>query len=99
MDMPVIVGIILALIFLVSFSEWFYNLVSGARQLVLDDQFFGYRIVGTTIVSIAFMVVVFFGIATVSECKNEKREGLFASLRCDEYLSIRSSTKDLLQLE
>ena len=95
MEMPVIVGVILAVIFLVSFSGWFYNLVSGAKQLVLDDEYIGYRIVGTTIASFVFMVIVFIGIATASECKNDKREGVFASLNCEEYLSIRSSTKSL----
>jgi hypothetical protein len=99
MKMPVVVGVILALMFFVSFSGWFYNLVSGMKQLVLDDKFFGMRIVGTTIASFTFMIIVFVGIATVSECKNEKREGVFASLRCEEYLSIRSSTKELFQLK
>lgn len=95
MEMPVMVGLLLALMFLVSFSSWFYNLVSGTRQLVLDDEFFGWRIAGTTIASLAFMVVMFIGIATVSECKNEKREGIFSSLRCEEYQVLRSSFESL----
>lgn len=99
MEMPVVVGLLLSFMFLVSFSSWFYSLVKGARQLVLDDKFFGIRIVSTTIMSIIFMVVVFFGIATVSECKNEKREGIFASLRCKEYLLLRSSAKNLFKLK
>lgn len=99
MEMPVVVGLLLALMFVVSFSSWFYNLVSGAKRLVLDDEFFGYRIAGTTIASLVFMFIVFIGIATVSECKNEKREGIFSSLKCEEYLSVRSSTKELFQLE
>lgn len=60
--MPVIVGIILALIFVVSFTEWFYNVISGAKQLVLDDEYFGWRIAWTSFISIAFMVAVFFGL-------------------------------------
>jgi hypothetical protein len=95
MEMPVVVGLILAVIFMVSFSGWFYNLVSGAKQLVLDDEFFGYRIFATTAASLVFMVIVFMGIATVNECKNEKREGVFASLKCEEYQDLRSSTKNL----
>jgi hypothetical protein len=95
MKMPIVVGLLLSLMFLVSFSSWFYSLVSGAKSLVLDDEFFGLRIAGTTIASFVFMVVVFIGIATVSECKNEKREGIFSSLKCDEYQVLRSSVKGL----
>ncbi len=99
MEMPIVVGVILALMFTISFSGWFYNLVRGAKQLVLDDEFFGARITSATIASLVFMVVVFVGIATISECKNEKREGIFESLKCEEYLSIRSSTKELFNLK
>jgi len=99
MEMPVVVGVVLALIFLVSFSGWFYNLVSGAKQLVLDDEFFGWRVAWTSFVSMAFMVIVFISIATVSECKDEKRESVFASLKCKEYLSIRSSMEKMFQLK
>jgi hypothetical protein len=95
MRMPVAVGVIIALMFLVSFSSWFYNLVKGARQIVLDDEYFGLRIAGTTIMSVVFMVVVFFGIATISECKHEEREGVFASLKCEEYQVLRSSFEKL----
>ncbi len=62
MKIPVIVGIILALIFVVSFTGWFYNVISGAKQLVLDDEYFGWRIAWTSFISIAFMVAVFFGL-------------------------------------
>ena len=60
MKMPVVVGVIIALMFLISFFEWFYNLVSGMKQLVLDDEFFGWRIAWTSFISMAFMVAVFF---------------------------------------
>ena len=60
--MPVVVGVLIALIFLVSFSEWFYNLVTGMKQLVLDDEFFGWRVAWTSFVSMIFMAAVFFGL-------------------------------------
>lgn len=90
--MPVIVGIILALIFLVAFSEWFYHMVSGWRELVLDDVYFKYRVVGTTLVTIFIITASFFGMALITECPNEVKEGWAARLRCEEYLKIKAGT-------
>ena len=95
--MPVIVGVILAVMFLGVFSEWFYHLAQGVREVVLDDVYFNYRILGASLVSILIVVVAFVGIATVNECKEDEREGIFASLKCEEYLSLRASTEELFQ--
>lgn len=97
MQMPVIVGVILAIMALVTFSGWFYEYATGMRELVLDDRFFNYRIVATTLVSMLFMVAVFFVIATFNECPNQTREGVFAGLNCEGYLKIKASADDLFQ--
>lgn len=95
MQMPVIVGIILAIIFLVAFSEWFYHLVVGWKELVLDDVYFKYRIVGVSIFSMIVISSTFFGMAMITECPNQEREGVFTKLRCDEYLRIKAGTEKI----
>ena len=97
MEMPIIVGVILVIVFLVGFSEWFYAMAEGLKSLVLDDVLYGYRLVGASLVSILLMVGVFLAIATVNECPNEKREGIFAGLKCQEYFSIRASAEQFFQ--
>jgi len=97
MEMPVVVGVLVAIIFLVSFSEWFYGISSGLKSLVLDDVFYTYRLIGVSLVSIVFMAGVFLAIATMNECPNEQREGIFAGLRCEEYLSIKTVTQKFLE--
>lgn len=97
MQMPVIVGVILAIMALVTFSGWFYEYATGVRELVLDDRFFNYRIAATTVVSMLFMVAVFFAIATINECPNQVRGGIFAGLKCESYLKIKASANELFQ--
>lgn len=92
MQMPVIVGITLAIIFLVAFSEWFFHLVQGWGEIVLDDVYFRYRVIGVTIFSIVIFTSTFFSMALITECPNQEREGVFARLRCDEYLKIKAGT-------
>lgn len=93
--MPVVVGIIVAVIFLVAFSEWFFHLVVGWGEYVLDDVYFRYRIAGVTLLSIMVMSGTFYGMALVNECPNEVREGLFAKLNCEEYSKIKVGTEKL----
>jgi hypothetical protein len=88
MQMPVIVGIVVAIIFLVAFSEWFYHIAAGLDAFVLDDVYFRYRIVGVSLLSMLVMSGTFYGMALVNECPNEVREGLFAKLNCEEYSKI-----------
>jgi len=95
MQMPVVVGIIVAVIFLVAFSEWFFHLVAGWGEYVLDDVYFRYRIAGVTLLSIMVMSGTFYGMALVNECPNENREGVFAKLNCKEYQKIMVGTEKL----
>jgi|CXWL01.1.fsa_nt_gi hypothetical protein len=97
MQMPVVVGIILSVMFLVTLSGWFYNFATGMREAVLDDKFFNLRIVWASLVSVAFFVGVFFIISIVNECPNEKREGIFAGLNCEEYSKLKASTNLLFK--
>lgn len=92
MQMPVAVGILIAIIFLVAFSEWFFHLVEGWGQIVIDDIYFKYRIIGVTIFSIVVISSTFMGMAYITECPNEVREGFFAKLNCEEYMKIKAST-------
>ena len=95
MQMPVVVGVIVAVIFLVAFSEWFFHLVVGWGEFVLDDVYFRYRIAGVTLLSIMIMSGTFYGMALVNECPNENREGVFAKLNCKEYQKIMVGTEKL----
>ncbi|HCQ31378.1 TPA: hypothetical protein DIU27_03285 [Candidatus Collierbacteria bacterium] len=95
MQMPIVVGVILAIIFLVAFSEWFYHMVAGWGEIVIDDVYFKYRIAGVTLFSFVIISMTFFGMAIVTECPNEQREGPFAGLRCEEYLKIKAGTEKL----
>lgn len=91
MQMPVVVGIILAIMFLVTLSGWFYNYAVGMREVVLDDKFFSLRIVGASFISIVFFVGSFYVISIVNQCPNEQREGVFAGLNCEGYLKLQTS--------
>lgn len=93
MQMPIAVGIIVAVIFLIAFSEWFYHLVTGWGEFVLDDVYFRYRIVGVSLLSVFVMGVTFYGMALINECPNEKKEGLFAGLNCEQYFKIKAGTE------
>jgi hypothetical protein len=99
MQMPVIVGIVVAIIFLVSFSEWFYHMVEGWNELIVDDVYFYYRMAGVTLFSIFILSSTFLVMALVTECPNEIREGVFARLRCEEYLKIKVGTEKLFSNE
>lgn len=97
MQMPVVVGVIISIMVLVTFSGWFYGYTSGMHELVFDDKFFNYRIAFATFSSILFMVAVFWVIAIMNECPNQDRKGLFAGLKCDGYLKIKTSANSLFQ--
>lgn len=96
MDMPVTVGVILIIAFLIGFSEWFYGVVEGIGATVVNDSLHSVRVLGMALFSIVFMVGVFYAISIVNECPNENREGLFAGIRCEEYLAIKSTANELL---
>lgn len=95
--MPVVVGVIVAMIFLIAFSGWFFQIMSGWNEYVLDDVFFKYRIVGATLISIMVISATFLGMAYAFECPNEERQGVFASLNCADYRNIKVSTESLFK--
>ena len=95
--MPVAVGVVVAVIFLVVFSGWFYNLASGWKEYVLDDIFFRYRLLAASIVSLVMITATFFGMGYAFECPNEERQGIFASLSCADYRNIRASAESLFK--
>lgn len=97
MQMPVVVGVILAIMAVVTFSGWFYNLARGMNELVLDDAYFTYRIIAASLASMVFLVGAFFIIATIHECPNQERVGIFAGLKCDSYLNLKASADNLFQ--
>jgi len=101
MSMPVTVGLLLTVMFLISFSQWFYNLFKGWREVIIDDMFLIYRVVGATIFSIGIMFAGFWVIATVNECKEieVEREGIFKQLNCKEYWEIRTGAESLFSVE
>ena len=94
--MPVIVGIVVAIIFLVAFSEWFYHLITGWSEFVLDDIYFRYRIAGISLLSIVIMSGTFFEMAYFNECPNENRVGVFAKMNCGAYAKIMAETDALM---
>ena len=95
--MPVIVGVIVAVILLISFSGWFYHLVEGWNEIVLDDVYFWYRIAGATFFSIVIMSVTFLGLAYTNECPNENKTALAAHLNCEAYASIKTSAEGVFK--
>ena len=95
MQMPIVVGVVVAVIFLVAFSQWFYHLVIGWQNFVLDDVYFKYRIAGVSLLSILVMSGTFFGMAMISECPNTERQGIFAKLDCENYTKIKVETERL----
>lgn len=95
MQMPVVVGILIAIIFLIAFTEWAYHMFQGISELMVDDIYFKYRIFGVTSMSIFLMTATFFMMAFITECPNEVREGVFARLRCEEYMQIKVGTERL----
>ena len=83
-------GVILAIMFLAAFSEWFVHLVMGVYELIPSGYQFYSQIVSWLIISVVFMAVVFFTLAVVYECpKGEKREGVFALMDCSVYWRLR----------
>ena len=97
--MPVIVGIIIALLFIVAFSEWFYHMIVGWGDIVLDDVYFRYRIAGVSLLSIIIMSGTFYGMALFNECDSPVRDGIFAKLNCDDFNRIKADTGILIKAQ
>lgn len=89
--MPVIIGVLLAIISLVVFSEWFYHTALGWHEVVLDDSYFKYRVLGATLFSLFVIGSTVIVMAYTTECKNDDREGVLARLNCEEYQKITTA--------
>lgn len=88
MQMPVIVGVLVGVIFLVAFSEWFYNTFVAWKEVIIDDRVYNLRVFGATILSVGVILATFWGAAYFSKCNQPDREGYFEKLNCDEYKRI-----------
>lgn len=97
MQMPVIVGVVIAVILLISFSGWFYHLVEGWNDFVLDDVYFWYRIMGATALSFTIMSLTFFGLAYASECPSENKTALAAHLNCEAYTKLTTNAEEVFK--
>lgn len=87
----VVVGVIIAVMFLVSFTEWFYHLALGLNEAVVRDVFWAYRI-GTWVVGgLLFMGAVFWVLALNTECPllEKDKPGIFKYMDCDVYWQVR----------
>lgn len=89
MQMPVAVGVLVAIIFTISFSEWFYQTFIGWREVIIDDRLIKFRIFGATILSLFVICLSFVGAAFVSKCPQSDRGGFFEKLNCEEYQKIK----------
>lgn len=87
MNWVVVVGVILALMFLTAFTNWFYHVVAGVNALITEDLFVGYRIVFWGLGGLLLMGGIFWINALIQECPTpeEDREGVFALLDCSIY--------------
>ncbi len=87
MSWTVVTGIIIALMFLVSFSQWFYELISGLNGIIVEDIYVVYRTIAWGLGSILFMGAVFWILAIVKECPDlsGERPGIFAYMDCRLY--------------
>jgi hypothetical protein len=87
MNWVVIVGVIIALMFLVSFTTWFFHLFAGVDALAGGGPTRGFKLVTWTFWGLLFMGSIFWGNAMINECPTpeELREGVFVYLDCTVY--------------
>lgn len=98
-DMPVIVGVVIAIMFLIAFSGWFYHLSEGWKDFVLDDKYFGYRIGSVSFISMGLVVLAFFAMAAIYKCpERQSTEGmkLLSGINCEAYYNLDTSLESLL---
>lgn len=88
----IIVGVLIALMFLVSFSEWFYHVAAGIDSLLVKDLYVYYRLSLWIGGSLLFMAIVFWTLAMVKECPTlSEKKGVFRYLNCQAYWEVRGS--------
>lgn len=86
----IIVGVILALMFLVAFSEWFFHLATGVNELIPSGFNYYFRLAKWIGGAALLMTMVFVSLSVVYECpKGGDREGLFALIDCTAYWEVR----------
>jgi hypothetical protein len=68
MNMPVTVGVIMILMFLVTFSGWFVTLVDGWTHAVLDDKFWKYRLAGAGLMTLVVVALTWNGLMIKENC-------------------------------
>lgn len=88
----IVVGVVIALMFLVSFTQWFYHLAVGLDNIIVRDVYASYRIGGWILGGVVFVAGVFWVLSLVNECPtvDEEKEGIFAYLNCDVYWEGKS---------
>lgn len=92
MSGTIIVGLIIAVMFLASFTEWFYHLAIGINEALVRDIFFYYRLGVWIAGGVLFMGGMFWVLALNTECPllEKERPGIFKYLNCDVYWKGRS---------
>jgi len=100
MQMPVAVGLILAVTLLISFSGWFLNLMKGWQEFILDDGLFWYRVTTASLISVAIMAITFIGMAYAYECPGENNYGektILGNLSCESYYKIKTNAEGVFK--
>lgn len=95
MHIPVVVGVLIAVILLVTFSGWFFHLSAGWGQIIVDDVYFKYRILGATVISGLIVTATFFGIAYAIECPAGETDGVTRGMNCGQYRKIRTTAEEV----
>lgn len=91
MSGTIILGVLVCLMFLVAFSQWFYVLALSVDEVIERDIFFHSRVLKWVGGSLLFMFVVFWVVAYLSECRRpEEISGIFKIMDCRPYTSIRT---------
>jgi hypothetical protein len=88
----ILVGVIIALMFLASFTEWFYHVILGVNETVIKDIFFNYRIGVWIAMGVSFFVGMFWLLSMTQECPlvDQEKVGIFKYMNCDVYWQARS---------
>ncbi|OGD79045.1 hypothetical protein A2368_00690 [Candidatus Collierbacteria bacterium RIFOXYB1_FULL_49_13] len=95
MNGTIILGVLVSLMFLVGFSQWFYVLALSMNEVIERDIFFRTRVFKWLGGSILFMFLMFWVIAYLSECRRpEQISGIFRILDCRPYTKIRTALEE-----
>mgnify|MGYP001559088882 FL=1 len=88
----IVVGVILSLMFLVSFTEWFYHIAAGVNEVIPSGALFYPSLIRMVVFSVLFIGIVLLVLSLAYECPkgDDEREGFFAYLDCTLYWQIRA---------